>query len=73
MLEPEQFSMELKNLNRKPIKAKVDIISQWELRVKTGKLLKARESASDQILVLNLIDWVGGASFWTSHSEVKQV
>lgn len=28
LLEPEQFSVELKNLNRKPIKAKVDIISQ---------------------------------------------
>ena len=35
-------------LFQKPIKTKVDvIINQWELKVKAGNLLEARESASD--------------------------
>ena len=30
------------------------IISQWELRLETANLLKARENASDQVVVLVL-------------------
>ena len=43
------------------------IISQWELRVETANLLKARENASNQVV------FGFGASFLDqSHNEVKQ-
>ena len=43
--------------------------SQWKLKVKVTKLLKARENAGDQVV----IGWECGASFMDqSQSEVKQ-
>ena len=43
--------------------------SQWKLKVKVTKLLKARENAGDQVV----IGWECGASFMNqSQSEVKQ-
>ena len=52
------------------------IISPWELKVKTGKLLEARENANDHVvivfLVLYLIGWENGTSFRDqSQSKVK--
>lgn len=49
------------------------LTSSWELKVKTGSLLGARENAGDQVLGLYLISWDDGASFLDqSRSEVKQ-
>ena len=44
-----------------------------ENSVKKNKLLKGRENAGDQVLVLQLIGWDGGASFLNQlKSEFKQ-
>ena len=52
-----------------------NIISQWEFKVKTNKLLETRENARDQTIlakVLNVIGWDTSASFLDqSLSEVK--
>ena len=52
-------------------------MNQWELKANTLKRRQARENACDQVavLVLHLIGWVGGASFFkpiTGRSKVNQ-
>ena len=55
------------------IGAKVDIINQWELEVKTGNLLvfEARENASDQVVIGFIIafDWLRG---WREFQRVNR-
>ena len=35
------------------------IISQWELRVETANLLEARENASDQVVLVLVLHFIG--------------
>ena len=51
-------------LSQQPIRAKENVTrSQWELRVKTSKLPKARENAGDQVLIVFIFfasNWLRG-------------
>ena len=65
-------------LSQQPIRAKENVTrSQGELRVKTSKLLKARENAGDQVVIVFIFasNWLRGCHEFsgpiTGRSEAK--